>query len=116
MINCSQYQEGYASPKSARLKIELSPFGEEHTAYFCRQCKEPLCVKSCRVKAIKFKPRLKIYEIDYKLCNNCQKCLDACPFKAIFIDPVKNRIIKCNTCKGRFICVKSCYTQALSFN
>lgn len=116
VVNCSQYNEAHSSLESARIKIEIKPFSEEHTAFFCRQCKNAPCAKECSKKAIKFDLKGNFYKIDYSLCDGCQACIKVCPFKAIFFDSITNKIIKCDTCKGDPVCVTSCYTNALKWN
>ncbi len=46
----------------------------------CTGC--DICVKACRVKAIKIENKLAVIDLD--MCKNCDMCIKACPFDAIY--------------------------------
>ena len=52
-------------------------------------------------------------------CKGCQRCIEACPFDALKLNPKTNRADKCNFCIDRIeqglrpICVENCITGAL---
>lgn len=60
-----------------------------------------------------------IVDFDRSACIGCQACIAACPYDAIYIDPVSNSAEKCNFCSHRVdlglqpACVAVCPTQAI---
>jgi Fe-S-cluster-containing dehydrogenase component len=47
------------------------------------------------------------------LCDGCQDCIAACPFNALFVNPLNGHVIKCELCLGDPQCVQACPTGAL---
>ena len=50
-------------------------------------------------------------------CMQCPrpKCVEACPFDAIFLDPERGVAYKCDLCGGQLACVAACPTCALFY-
>jgi len=111
---CSLSHEGYASTSSARLRIQLNLFEVNHV-FLCRQCKNAPCSTACPEKAITQSSENSAWLINYEICTNCGACISACPFNAMFHDPIQNCVIKCDLCAGEIpSCVDACPTGALS--
>jgi Fe-S-cluster-containing hydrogenase component 2 len=114
MAVCSTKNAGYSSPSSACLQIDLSLFGKNKIR-ICRQCPNAPCVKACPQQAIIRASENDPWLIDYGRCDGCGECIDACPFDAIFWDPLRHRVIKCDICGNTTpACVDACPTGALS--
>ena len=60
-------------------------------------------------------------QVDYDVCSGHAACKDACPYGAIYIDPVANQAIKCHNCTHRVdvgmepACVSTCPSESLTF-
>lgn len=109
-IACSAGQTGEFNTNRARIRIRFShPLPS--TPNFCRQCKKAACVQACPTGALKQGDPV---TLDKSLCNGCGKCIEACKFEAIFLDPVENVAIKCEVCEERW-CIRFCPPRALSF-
>jgi Fe-S-cluster-containing dehydrogenase component len=86
----------------------------------CNHCKNPPCVDSCPVNAIK-KQDNGIVFLDKNECTGCQACLTACPYGIIVFSDEKNIAEKCNFCSHRIekglepFCVLCCEGQAMVF-
>ena len=84
----------------------------------CNQCSDPPCVNICPTGAMYQRPD-GIVDFDRSACIGCQACIAACPYDAIYIDPVSNSAEKCNFCSHRVdaglqpACVAVCPTQAI---
>ena len=84
----------------------------------CNQCDNPPCVHICPTGAM-FQRSDGIVDFDRSACIGCQACIAACPYDAIYIDPVSNSADKCNFCIHRVdaglqpACVAVCPTQAI---
>ena len=82
----------------------------------CKQCADAPCLSACPVDAIyQSKDETKRICIDYETCIQCGKCVGACPFGAMFFDPVKKIPFKCELCSGEPACVAICPTEAIVF-
>ena len=84
----------------------------------CNQCGDPPCVEICPTSAM-FQRADGIVDFDRSRCIGCQACIAACPYDAIYIDPVSHSAEKCNFCTHRVdrglqpACVVVCPTQAI---
>ena len=105
---CSTVQCGAYHPESSCIRIELQPFTGNHTAEICMQCSSALCAEHCPTKAIKFQGTKKYWYIDYDLCITCRTCMSKCPFGGVFYDEIHDKVIKCDTCNGKYRCVEAC--------
>ena len=86
----------------------------------CNNCKRPICVTVCPVKA-SYQREDGIVEIDPHLCIGCRYCMAACPYDVRFIHPIHKVADKCNWCAHRIdrglvpACVEACVAGALIF-
>ena len=86
----------------------------------CQHCEDAPCLKACPCGAL-HKGAGGTVQVDYDLCSGHSACKDACPYGAIYIDPVANQAIKCHNCTHRLevglepACVPTCPSEALFF-
>ena len=66
----------------------------------CNQCADAPCVEICPTTAMYQRPD-GIVDFDRTRCIGCQACMAACPYDAIYIDPVSHSAEKCNFCTNR---------------
>lgn len=84
----------------------------------CNQCDRPPCVDICPVTAMYRRPD-GIVDFDRDVCIGCKACIAACPYDAIYIDPVSRSAEKCNFCAHRIdlglepACVVVCPERAI---
>jgi Fe-S-cluster-containing hydrogenase component 2 len=48
-------------------------------------------------------------------CDACARCVMACPYGVVNIDPITNKAIKCDYCDGTPQCVEHCPYGALKY-
>jgi len=113
---CSLRNEGYSSPASSRIQVELDILGGDNQITICRQCKDPDCVAACPTGSIYQDADLQIWRVNYDTCIGCRECVNACRFSAMFFDPNGDKVIKCEICgaSGEPSCVSVCPTGALT--
>jgi Fe-S-cluster-containing hydrogenase component 2 len=54
-------------------------------------------------------------KINDDLCIGCRFCVAVCPFGAVAMDHVSEKVIKCDLCDGDPTCVKFCETKTLQY-
>lgn len=66
----------------------------------CNHCSDAPCVEMCPVTAL-YKRDDGIVDFDNSRCIGCKACTMACPYDAIYIDPISDTAAKCNYCSHR---------------
>jgi Fe-S-cluster-containing hydrogenase component 2 len=54
-----------------------------------------------------------VVKLDRDACVSCQKCIEACPFGAIYAHSDVDQPIKCDLCGGEPKCVEACPKGAM---
>ncbi|HWB10581.1 MAG TPA: 4Fe-4S dicluster domain-containing protein [Pirellulales bacterium] len=86
----------------------------------CMQCVDAPCLKACPTDSI-HRDDDGIVRIDTDTCRAHGKCEEACPYGAIYVDPLRNVADKCDFCSHRLAvgmepaCVETCPSGALVF-
>ncbi|MEM7310690.1 MAG: 4Fe-4S dicluster domain-containing protein [Planctomycetota bacterium] len=86
----------------------------------CQHCEDAPCIKACPCGAL-HKGAGGSVVVNYDVCSGHAACRDACPYGAIYIDPVANQAVKCHNCTHRVdvgmepACVSTCPSEALYF-
>ena len=103
------------------VEVGTFPSAKRHFAVLrCNQCAEPPCVYICPTRAMHQRPD-GIVDIDHDRCIGCKACMQACPYDAIYMDPVDDTAAKCHSCTHRVdqgllpSCVVVCPTESLVF-
>ena len=67
----------------------------------CNHCTHPACVEACPRKAITKRKKDGIVLINEKRCKGYRFCMEACPYKRIYFNPLKKTTQKCIFCFPR---------------
>lgn len=114
-LHCSFAKTGTFNPSRSRVHI----VGWEEKGLFvpsiCVHCEEPPCIPACTHKALSKDSETGTVSIDYHRCVNHLACIPACPYGAITIDPVEEKVIECDLCGGDPICAKVCPIGVIQF-
>ena len=84
----------------------------------CNHCDDAPCITICPTNAL-FRAANGVVDFDDGNCIGCKGCMNACPYDAIYINPVTNTANKCNFCNHRIeqglepSCVVVCPTHAI---
>ncbi len=84
----------------------------------CNQCDDAPCIEICPTNAL-FRRKDGIVDFDNQACIGCKSCMQACPYDALYIDPLTQTAAKCHFCAHRTeiglapACAVVCPTQAI---
>jgi Fe-S-cluster-containing dehydrogenase component/formate-dependent nitrite reductase membrane component NrfD len=70
------------------------------TVLRCNHCDDAPCTKICPTTAL-YRRDDGIIDFDTSRCIGCKSCMQACPYDALYIDPVEHTAQKCNFCAHR---------------
>lgn len=104
------YKDVGEYPKVARLFMPMA----------CQHCEDAPCIKVCPCGAL-HKEVGGTVAVDYNICSGHGACVDACPYGAIYLDPVAKQAVKCHNCYHRLeeemepACVPTCPSEAFHF-
>ncbi len=110
--------------RALRGSVDVGTEKDQMRSFFvpklCNQCDNPPCVQVCPVGAT-FTTEDGVILVDEKRCIGCGYCIQACPYGARYLHPVKETADKCTFCYHRITngllpaCVEVCPTQARIF-
>lgn len=113
-LTCAIEHFGVNNPKKSAVRVLVTyPHPVMRLPIVCMQCKRPLCADACPVGALRWTDN--IVQLDRANCISCMKCVEACPFGAIYAHSDLEHPIKCDLCGGQPKCVETCPKGALRF-
>lgn len=109
---CAIEHFGVNNPKKSAVRVVVTyPHPVLRFPVICSQCKAPLCADACPVGALVYRDG--VVALDADLCVSCMKCVEACPFGAMFAHEDCRQPIKCDLCGGAPKCVENCPKGAI---
>jgi Fe-S-cluster-containing hydrogenase component 2 len=109
---CTIKHFGVNNPKKAAIRVLITyPHPVMRMPIVCSQCRVPTCAQVCPVDALRWVDG--VVQLDKENCTSCYKCVEACPFGAIYAHEDCDQPIKCDMCGGDPECVKKCPKGAL---
>ena len=109
---CAIKHFGVNNPKKAAIRVLTTyPHPVMRMPIVCSQCKVAACAQVCPVDALRWIDG--VVQLDRDNCISCYKCVEACPFGAMYAHADCDLPIKCDMCGGDPECVKKCPKGAL---
>ncbi len=114
-IGHSRTQVRFAGPAGTFPRLLASPYIAQ-----CNHCDHPACVEPCPTGAT-YQREDGIVAVNRDLCIGCGFCVEACPYDARYLNPVTNKVDKCDFCAARLdkglqpACVTTCTAAAKFF-
>lgn len=117
-MSCNNYHGLRDIHRRNVVTFEDKDNGSIHFSISCNHCLNPVCVSICPENNFqKLSNGVVVHNPNH--CQKCMRCVNACPFHAPKVNPITNRVEKCNLCIDRLdeglkpICVENCITNAL---
>ncbi|WP_165466875.1 4Fe-4S dicluster domain-containing protein [Enterobacter cloacae] len=116
-VACMMSHQSCATPDAFTSRIRVVKGGTFTTAVGCHQCEDAPCANVCPTGAIH--RAAGAWLVEQAHCIGCKSCMVACPFGAMEVRVVQDRVqaLKCDLCVHREVgpaCVEACPTHALS--
>ena len=109
---CAVEHFGVNNPKKSAVRVLVTyPHPVLRMPIVCSQCKVPVCADACPVGALTRKDG--VVELDTETCISCMRCVEACPFGAMYAHEEVDHPIKCDMCAGEPKCVQKCPKGAI---
>ena len=98
-LACAIKHFGVNNPKKSAVRVLITyPHPVVRMPIVCSQCKKPPCESACPVGALSRSDG--VVKLDEQLCISCFRCIDACPFGAVYAHDDCTFPIKCDMCGG----------------
>jgi len=111
-LTCAIHHFKVNNPKKSAIRVIITyPHPVVRMPIVCSQCKIPACAEACPVDALKKADS--VVELDKEVCISCMKCVEACPFGAMYAHSDVDHPIKCDMCGGNPRCVEKCPKGAI---
>lgn len=87
----------------------------------CMQCEIAPCIDVCPVPDAIYRNEDGIVIVNKDKCDGCKRCIQACPYNALYYNEEKHVVDKCDFCVDRIVqglepaCVATCMGKALTF-
>src|SRR5512137_141291 len=115
-LACSFSKEGVYSLASSRIRIVRVHAAGVNVPVACVNCTEAPCIDICPTEAISRSGDLGIVRVDEARCDQCELCVDECPYGAVRIPFEAGAAAMCDLCDGDPRCVSECIYGALRFD
>lgn len=109
---CSLENEGVFNPFKSRIRV-VDLRLDIDIPVTCQQCQDAPCLSACPVEAIIIDKKLLIPVVKKEDCIGCGRCVGACPFGMISLNPETQTAFKCELCGGDPVCVRVCPSRVL---
>jgi phenylglyoxylate dehydrogenase beta subunit len=113
MRACALAKTGVQDAARSRIQVLQAPNGGGFELALCRQCGDPKCATVCPAGALAKNEHTGVIDWDPDKCVDCLLCTAGCAYAGIALEPITDRVAKCDMCAGQPACVTACPSKAL---
>ncbi|PJJ70464.1 respiratory nitrate reductase beta subunit [Sediminihabitans luteus] len=86
---------------SEHVTADLAETFSFYLPRLCEHCLNPACVAACPSGAMYKRVEDGIVLVDQHVCRGWARCVPACPYKKVYLNPVTGKATKCTLCVER---------------
>lgn len=119
-IVCSLFRSRANAPELSRIRVRSDFLQVDFVPNMCFQCTDPPCMQACPIDAMFIDEKTGAIVVNEAICIGCRACIEECGVHfsppRLWVDPVRQVVLKCDLCGGDPQCVRFCTAGAITYS
>ncbi len=108
-------KEDLFDPYRGRVKVYKKEDIAMGIQLLCEQCDAHPCIEACPEGSLSRNENTGVITVLAETCDDCETCVDSCPYYGIRLHPETGRVLICDLCGGDPYCAKHCVPGAIQW-